>query len=112
MKRKRNKGRQATSRLTVNGRVRLRRRWWHASQGGSECPADCLLSSVEEGVSRGVREMACRLNRDSSSFDKAAEDLTRTAQVTLSGEQLRQIVQAEGGRILAAQETRELPPAF
>ena len=96
MKRKRNKGRQATSRLTVNGRLRLRRRWWHASQEGSECPADGLLSSLEGGVSRGVREMACRMNRDSSSFDKAAEDLQRTAQVAMSGEQLRQLVQAEG----------------
>src|SRR5882724_11452939 len=55
-KRKRNKGRQLTSRLTVNGRIRLCRRWWHASQGGSECPADRLLSALEDGVSRGVRE--------------------------------------------------------
>ena len=89
MKRKRNKGRQRTSRLTVNGRVCLRRRWWHASEDGSECPADGLLSSPEDGVSRGVREMACRVNRDSSSFDKAAEDLRRTSQVVMSGEQLR-----------------------
>lgn len=56
--------------------------------------------------------MACRVNRDSSSFDKAAEDLRRTAQVTMSGEQLRQIVQAEGRRILAAQDSGQLPPAF
>jgi len=112
VKRKRNKGRQATSRLTVNGRLRLRRRWWHASQEGSECPADRLLSLPEEGVSRGVRELACRVNRDSSSFDKAADDLQRTAQVTMSGEQLRQIVQAEGRNILKAQEARQLPPAF
>jgi len=112
VKRKRNKGRQPTSRLTINGRVRLRRRWWHASQEGSECPADRLLSSPEEGASRGVRELACRVNRDSSSFDKAAEDLQRTAQVMMSGEQLRQIVQAEGRCILAAQEARQLPPAF
>ncbi len=56
--------------------------------------------------------MACRVNRDSSSFDKAAEDLKRTAQLTMSGEQLRQVVQAEGRRVLAAQDARELPPAF
>lgn len=56
--------------------------------------------------------MACRLNRNSSSFDKAAEDLERTAQVEMSGEQLRQIVQTEGRRILKAQESGELRPAF
>ena len=112
VKRKRNKGRQRTSRLTINGRIRLRRRWWHASQSGSECPADRLLSAPEEEVSRGVREMACRMNRDSSSFDKAAEDLERTAQVKMSGEQLRQIVQAEGRRVLAAQDSGDLRPTF
>ena len=111
-KRKRNKGRQRTSRLTINGRIHLRRRWWSAENTGSECPADRWLSSPEEGISRGVRELACRVNRDSSSFDKAAEDLERTAQLTMSGEQLRQVVQAEGRCILAAQESRELPPAF
>lgn len=56
--------------------------------------------------------MACRLNRDSSSFQKAADDLQRTAQLTVSGEQLRQLVQSEGRRILAAQDCGALPPAF
>jgi hypothetical protein len=112
IRRKHNKGPQPTSRLTINGRIRLRRRWWHSPEDGSECPADALLSPAEDGVTRGVREMACRMNRDSSSFDKAAEDLARTAQVEMSGEQLRQVVQAEGRRVLAAQESGELKPAF
>lgn len=112
LRRKRNKGRQRTSRLTINGRVELCRRWWHAPQDGSECPADRLLSPPEEGASPGVREMACRTNRDSSSFDKAAEDLQRLAQVKMSGEQLRQIVLREGRRVLAAQESGALRPAF
>jgi hypothetical protein len=71
-----------------------------------------LLSSLSDGVSRGAREMACRLNKDSSSFDKAAGNLERAAQVEMSGEQLRQIVQAEGRQILKAQESGDLPPAF
>jgi len=108
----RNKGRQPTSRLTINGRIHLCRQWWYGSQDGSVCPADRLLSSLEESVSRGVREMACRLNGNSSSFDKAAENLDRAAQVEMSGEQLRQIVQAEGRQILKAQESGELQPAF
>lgn len=71
-----------------------------------------MLSSAEETVSRGVREIACRLNKDSSSFDKTAENLCRSAQLEMSGEQLRQIVQTEGRRILKAQASGELPPAF
>jgi hypothetical protein len=112
IKRKRNKGRLPTSRLTINGRIRLRRRWWHSPEHGSECPSDAFLSSPEDGVTRGVREMACRTNRNSSSFEKAAEDLARTAQVTMCREQLRQIVEAEGRRVLAAQESGALKPAF
>jgi hypothetical protein len=111
-KRKQNKGRQDTTRLTINGRVRLYRRWWHTPQDGSECPADDLLAPPTDGVSRGVREMACRQNRDSSSFDKSAADLERTAQIKMSGEQLRQIVEGEGRRILAAQDSGALPPEF
>lgn len=56
--------------------------------------------------------MACRLNKDSSSFDKAAQNLERAAQIKMSGEQLRQIVEAEGRRLLKAQESGDLPPAF
>lgn len=111
-KRKRNKGRQKTSRLTINGRVHLCRRWWHAPQDGSDCPADRFLSPPTDGVSRGVREMACRENKDAASFDVAADNLARTAQVTMSGEKLRQVVEAEGLRVIAAQDAGALPPAF
>ena len=111
-KRKRNKGKQRTSRLTINGRVHLRRRWWHAAGDGSECPADGFLAPPTEGVSRGVREMACRENKDASGFAAAADNLARTAQVKMSTEQLRQVVEAEGLRVKAAQESGALPPAF
>lgn len=111
-KRKRNKGKQRTSRLTINGRVHLRRRWWHAPGEGSDCPADQFLSPPTEGVSRGVREMACRENKDASGFEAAADNLARTAQVKMSAEQLRQIVEAEGQRVIAAQDAGTLPPAF
>lgn len=56
--------------------------------------------------------MVCRLNRDGVSFDQAAENLARTAQIQMSGEQLRRIVLAEGRRVLAAQEANTIPPAF
>ena len=71
-RRKENKGRQPTSRLTINGRIKLQRRWWHASQDGSECPADSLLGAA--GPTPGVVEMACRENEHASSFAAAAEN--------------------------------------
>jgi hypothetical protein len=63
-------------------------------------------------VTAGVVEMACRLNNDAASFEKAATNLKRTAQIEMSAEQLRQLVQAEGRRVLAAQQNDTIPPAF
>jgi hypothetical protein len=65
-----------------------------------------------ENVTTGVREMASRLNNDAASFEKAAENLKRTAQITMSAEQLRRLVQVEGRRVLAAQRANSITPAF
>jgi hypothetical protein len=53
--------------------------------------------------------MACRLNGDGKNFDKAAENLARTAQFQLSGETLRVLVETEGKRVLEAQRSGQLP---
>lgn len=53
--------------------------------------------------------MACRLNLASRNFDKAAENLGRAAQVHLSGEFLRQVVESEGKAVQAASKAGELP---
>jgi hypothetical protein len=98
--------------LTVNGRIRLFRRWWHASQTGSVAPADEVVDRNGETITPGVREMACRENQAATSFDKAAENLARTAQVTLSGEQLRSVVEAEGRRVQAMQQAGALATAW
>jgi len=57
---------------------------------------DSLLDTVEATVSLGVREMASRVNTGAGSFARAAEDLKRTAQIEMSRERLRQIVEGEG----------------
>jgi hypothetical protein len=57
----------------------------------------------------GLREMACRLNGASRSFDKAADNLARAAQVRLSGESLRQVVESEGKAVQAAAKAGRLP---
>jgi hypothetical protein len=95
--------------LTVNGRVRLRRRRWHSASEGTTTPLDAWLGTVERTISLGVREMACRLNGDGKNFDKAAANLERTAQVRLSGETLRVLVEVEGRRVLQAQRSAALP---
>src|SRR2546422_8629671 len=53
--------------------------------------------------------MACRLNLASRNFDKAADNLGRAAQVRLSGELLRQVVESEGKAIQAAAKAGRLP---
>ncbi len=111
-KRLRNKGRQRTHMLTINGRIALCRRWWHSPTSGSVAPADVLVDQQDRTVTPGVLEMVCRLNNDANNFDKAAENLARTAQVRISGERLRQLVIAEGQAVLAAQRTGTIPTAF
>jgi hypothetical protein len=53
--------------------------------------------------------MACRLNLASANFDKAAENVGRTAQIHLSGEFLRRIVESEGRAVQAAAGAGKLP---
>lgn len=102
---KRHKGRQKRSVLTANGRVVLRRIRWHSPAEGSTTPIDAALDVAEASVSLAVRELACRLNQNASNFEKAAANLARTAQVRLSGETLRRLVEAEGKAVLAAAGT-------
>jgi hypothetical protein len=70
---------------------------------------DPWLDSAEATISLGVREMACRLNGASRNFDKAAENLQRAAQVRLSGELLRQVVEGEGKAVVKAAAAGQLP---
>jgi hypothetical protein len=94
----RHKGRQSLGVLTVNGRVHLRRvRWW--TPGDVRTPIDALLDQAEKTFTRGVREMLCRLNQCSSSFDRTAENLERLATLKISGETTRQIVEHEGALV-------------
>ena len=112
VKRLANKGRQPTHVLSVNGRIVLKRRWWHSPVAGSTVPADTLIDRQGQTVTGGVIEMASRLNNDGTSFDSAADNLLRTAQIKMSGEQLRQRVIAAGQSVLAAQRSAVVPTAF
>jgi len=111
-KKLRNKGRQKTSVLTINGRVTTSRRYWYSSQTGSVVPADEHVNRSGATVTSGVREIGARLNNDAASFDRAADNLLRAAQITISGERLRQMIQEDGRVILEAQRVNGVPPAF
>jgi hypothetical protein len=108
----RNKGKQSRSVLTVNGSVKVVRRWWFGIGVGSVVPVEQVIDPQQASISIGVREMACRLNNDGTSFDAAAENLQRTALVKMSGEQLRQLVMSEGAAILKAQQENAIATAF
>ena len=103
----RNKGRQARSVLTVNGRLQLRRTRWHDADG-CVAPGDAWLDDAERTVSEGVREMICRLNQDATSFGATAANLERTACLRISREQVRQLVEAEGKEVLSQMRRGEL----
>src|SRR5215204_2471448 len=108
----RHKGRQAFSALTVNGRLCLRRVRWHCPQGGCQTPLDKIIEATEQAISQGVREMACRLNRGSTSFAMTAENLQRAAHLSVSRETLRQLIEQEGRRVLSAQRSGQIDPGW
>ena len=94
--------------LTANDRVELERSRYHSPATGGLTPADAWLDAAEATVSLGARELACRLNQGSRSFQKAADNLARAAQVRMSDELLRQVVEAEGKAVLKAQQSGAL----
>lgn len=96
----RNKGRQPHTLMTVNGRVKLRRtRWQPETGGGSTTPIDRWLDETCERFTRGVVELACRLNRHESSFRELQETLRRAAGLSIGKETLRLLVESEGQRL-------------
>jgi len=109
-RRQQNKGSDRHDLLTVNGRVRIRRKHYYSGHEGTTTPVDALLDAAEATVSVGVREMCWRVNTGARSFARAAEDLKRTAQLRISGERLRQIVEADGKLALGLSDSGGLAP--
>lgn len=107
-----NKGREIRTLLTINGRITMGRRRWHGQVQGGITPMDKLVEVSEATISLGVRELGCRLNAQASSFDRAAENLYRAAQIRMSGELLRQMAEAEGKQVLALKQAEVLSPGW
>lgn len=109
---KEDKGRSGHRIFTVNGHLWICRRHYHSSGEGTSTPSDALLDMTEATVSLGVREMCARVNANSKSFDRGAETIGRTAQLSLSGETFRQIVESDGKLVLKLTESGELEPKW
>jgi hypothetical protein len=84
--------------------------YWSA-QSGSVIPIDQWLGFAEHRFSPGVREMGCR-EALHCSFEVASDNLQRTAQLSISGRSLREMVETQGRAVLATQRSGSLPPAF
>ena len=67
-----------------------------------------MLDAAEAGVSVGVRQLCCRLGVSGRSFARSAENLEEAAQISVSEELLRQIVEGEGKAVLAASTNEQL----
>jgi len=74
--------------------------YWSA-QSGTVIPTDQWLGLTEHRVSPGVREMCCR-EALHCSFEVASDNLQRTAQLSLAGRSLREVVESQGRAVLTA----------
>ena len=74
--------------------------------------ADGWLDEAEATISEAVREMACRLNQGSTSFEKTAENLERAAHLSISKEAVRQLIEGEGKVVLRELQRGELEPKW
>ena len=106
----RNKGRQKHTLMTVNGRITLRRIRWQPEDGGSLTPLDEWLNAAQTRFTRGVVELACRLNRCESGFAELSVTLKRAAGLEIGKESLRQLIEAEGQRVLDNIRQNDLRP--
>jgi len=107
----RNKGRQATTHQTVNGRVAVSRTIYWSPATGTVVPVDQWLGIDQSRFSPGVREMGCRVALHCS-FEAASDHLRRTAQLSMCGGTIRQIVERQGRAVRAAQQLGSLVPGF
>jgi len=75
--------------------MRLHRIYWHSPQGRDDT-VDRIVGLAAERVSVGVRRMCCQVGISQQGFARAAEHLKDLAQLHISRERLRQIVESEG----------------
>ena len=73
---------------------------------------DRWLGIADKSVSVAARELCCRVTITGPSFRKSAENLERLAQIRVSSNRLRQIVEDEGQRALKARDKGLISPGW
>lgn len=106
-----NKGKQSVSYQTVNGRIELSRCVYWNQDYKSLIPIDRLLGIDNSNFSPGVCEMCCREGINNS-FIKSSENIQRLAQIDISHNSVRQIVEDAGKRVAQLQHKSLLEPQF
>jgi len=108
----RHKGMQSISHGTVNGVVQLQRIYWYSPQNGRDDTIDRIVGFAADRVSIGVRRMCCQIGISQQGFARAAEHLKHLAQLHVSRERLRQIVESEGSMACQIQQKGLLEIGF
>ena len=106
-----NKGKQKTSHLSVNGRLEFSRTVFWNKNHGTVVPMDILLGIESSNHSLGVREICCRETLNNA-FVPASENIKRLAQLDISSSVVRQIVEHEGSKLSRAQHKSQTGPDF
>jgi hypothetical protein len=96
---------------TVNGALTIERTVYWSKKTGTVHPVDRWLGIEQHSVSLGVREMCCLESLDSS-FANVARSLKRMAQLSLSEDRIRRVVEREGQTVIAAQRSGSIAPSF
>ena len=96
--------------LTGNGSIRIGRVVYWSPRAGTHGGLDAWLGIADGRVSVAARELCCRATLDGASFRRAAANLARLGQITVSAERLREIVEAEGRQVLSARAAGALGP--
>ncbi len=80
-------------------------RRWQQPQGGSQRPGEQVLGLPVAQPSVGFRQIACTLALNAnSSFDRGARLMDKLGMGPISGEKLRQVIEAEGRTVQQAQQ--------
>jgi hypothetical protein len=95
----------------MNGTIRITRQIWWYGRDPSDRRVDGWLGIVDDSLSVGARELCCCVGVDTS-FDKARDKLAKLAQIEVSSERLRVIVEREGLRMLELRRQGLLNPAW
>lgn len=107
----RNRGPRTTTYLTGNGPMVIRRTVYGSKADGWVVPLDGWLGIANQRVSVSVREM-CSLESLAKSFANAVRSMKMLAQLSLSEERIRQLVEAEGKNVQRVRKTNALGASF